>query len=133
MRISLVTTTATHYLAGNPGLSEREHSSAGDFEISGQVLAQIMQRIRAATAPVEDRKNLTHQVSFSTSRLFATAAEAFLYSLNPAGKTDRAGTLVFTIGASSMSMANAVVEPPSCRVIGCTVLLTYRASGGAIS
>lgn len=55
---------------------------------------QVANYVRGISAKPIDRGNLLHQISFSTSRLFSTAAEAFLYALDYDRVMPRAGTLV---------------------------------------
>lgn len=132
MQIYLSTATTTHYLAGQSGVSERTHSSAGGFRIEAQAASQLLARIRAATAPMVDRGNLTTTITFSTSRLFATAGAAFLYALDHDTGFVRQGVLYLDAGTDTRALLDCVVSPPTRRVIGCTVLLDYTATGSKI-
>jgi hypothetical protein len=51
---------------------------------------------------------------------------------HPAGVT-RSGTLAIADGGSTASIANCVLETCTCRQIGCTVLVDYKLTGGAIT
>lgn len=137
MRISLKVGATVYPLAGQAGVSERTHSSAGDFRISAQSQQELILRVRAATAKMVDRGNLATTITFSTSRVFPTAAEAFLYTLDHDGALPRAGTLIMETAkpsgaAYSRYLMDVVISPPSRRVVGCTALLDYTATGGGI-
>jgi len=125
------------WLAGQPGISESEFPSAGAFALVPSIEKQQVRRLRAAGALVLDRRNLLTAVSWETSRLFATVQAAALFALDyDAGA--RAGTLIFETpleggGVSRRYLANAVVDPPTRKLLGITVLLSYSASGGIIS
>lgn len=137
MRISLKVGATVYPLAGQAGVSERTHSSAGEFRIAADSQRELIQRVRAATAKMVDRGNLATTITFSTSRQFATPAEAFLYTLDHDGALPRAGTLVMETAkpsgaAYSRYLMDVVISPPARRVIGCTALLDYTATGGGI-
>lgn len=137
MRISLKVGSTIYPLAGEAGVDERSHTSAGDFRISAQAQQELIQRVRAATVKGVDRGNLSTTITFSTSRVFATVAEAFLYSLDHDGALPRAGTLILETAkpsgaAYSRHLMDVVISPPSRRVVGCSVLLDYTATGGGI-
>lgn len=137
MRISLKVGATVYPLAGTSGVSERVHTSAGDFRISAQSQQELILRVRAATAKMVDRGNLATTITFSTSRVFATAAEAFLYTLDHDGALPRAGTLFMETAkpsgaAYSRYLVDVVISPPSRRVVGCSALLEYTATGGGI-
>jgi hypothetical protein len=138
MRISLKVGETLHALAGAAGVSERVHSSAADWRHQPSAAKQGINRVRAANALEKDRGNLLHVVSFSTTRMFATPAEAFLFDLFYDSNYPREGSLIMDAIAPNgtitrSSMANALVSPPARRVIGCTVMLDYTVSGGLIS
>lgn len=138
MRISLKVGGVYYRLAGQSGVSEQTHSSSGDFRISAESKTQLLQRLRAVTAGVADRGNLTTTITFSTSRLFATAAEAFLFVLDyDAAFPLREGILVMDALSPSgvpsrRNLLDVVVTPPERSVIGCTALFTYQATGAGI-
>ena len=137
MRISLKVGATIYPLAGTSGVAERVHSSAGDFRITAQSEQELILLIRASTARMVDRGNLATTISFSTSRLFASPAQAFLYTLDHDAALPRAGQLWMEVetpaGAGySRYLMDVVISPPSRRVIGCTALLEYTATGGGI-
>lgn len=137
MRISLKVGAALYPLAGQAGVDERVHSSAGDFQLHAQAARTVLQRVRAASAPSVDRGNLQTTISFSTSRLLASAAEAFLYCLDHDRSFPRAGTVVMeavgiTGGISKRWLLGAVFDPPQRRAVGCTALLSYTVTGSEI-
>lgn len=137
MRISLKVGSTVYPLAGTSGVDERVHTSAGDFRISAQSQQELILRVRAATAKMVDRGNLATTITFSTSRVFATAAEAFLYTLDHDGALPRAGVLLMEVldpagGVTTRHVMDVVISPPARRVIGCSALLEYTATGGGI-
>lgn len=137
MRIGLQNGIVTDWLAGNPAKSERQHSSASDLRMNGQIVLQARQFLRAAATSYVDRANLATTISFGSSRLFATAAEAQLWSLDYDATARRTGTLVLVSqiaggGVIYRYMQGAIVRPPERIVTGCTVQLRYTAEGGKI-
>ena len=139
MRVALTTAAGkTHWLAGQSGTSERVHSSAADIRIEGQIVTQENQFIRAALGETLDRGNLTNTLTFGTSRLFATANEAEMYSADYDAVMPRTGTLILEFvqplgSVTRRYLRNAVVLPPARVVTGCTVRLTYTVRGAAIT
>lgn len=137
MRILLQAGAAVYPLAGEAGVSERIHSSAADLVISAQAVTDLVRRVRAAFAKIVDRGNLSTTITFSTTRLFGTPAAAFLYVLDHDSALPRQGTLIFEAlapggGITKRALMDMVISPPTRRVIGCTALLDYTATGGAI-
>lgn len=130
MRIALVHSGGTLWLAGNPALAERLHPSAGNLRMDGRTATQADLYVGGDETVHTDRGNLATTVTFETSRIFATVAEAEVWSglydsLNP-----RAGTLV-GVGIAGLveSLVNwpgAVVQPPRREVNGCSVMLSYE-------
>jgi hypothetical protein len=137
MRIGLHNGSTLYPLAGEAGVSERTHSSAGDLVISPQAEVQVASYVRAAAAKPMDRGNLLHVVSFSTTRKLSSVVEAQLWALDYDAAFPRSGTLYLdTVAAGGIivrrTMANAVVDPPQRRVMGAPVMLNYTVRGGAI-
>ena len=136
MRIALVSGATTYPLAGESGIDERVHSSAADYRVTGERSTDIQRRARALTAKAVDRKNLATTITFSTTRKFATAREAFIFSLDHDTAIPCAGTLVMTAiegGTTTVRhLLDAVVSPPIRQVMGCTLLLNYTVTGGGI-
>lgn len=137
MRISLLVGATVYPLAGEAGVSERDHSSAADWEHQAVPQKQPLDLLRASHAHDLDRGNLRTTISFTTTRKFATAAAAWLFDLDYDRTRPREGTLVLealstTGDASVRHLLNALVEPPRRRVTGCTVLLSYLVTGGAV-
>ena len=138
MRIALVHGSTTTWLAGEPGVSERDHTSASDFEIDANTEIDVKPGIRAEAVNVLDRGNLKTTLGFSTTVKFDTTDEAELWAIDYDGSAARAGTLTIYSHVSGEAdavreLANAVVKPPRRRVIGCSVLLTYSVTGGAFT
>lgn len=139
MRISLLQATTSYPLAGEEGVGEREHSSAAGFELTGETRKQAMAYVRGSLAREKDRGNLLHTITFSTTRLFDSHAEASLFALAYDAAVPREGTLVIeNIGAdggveSTLHLLDAVVSPPRRRLTGCTLFLDYTVTGGAIN
>jgi hypothetical protein len=137
VRISLYSGSTHYHLAGQSGVSEREHSSAADVTISGAIDLQTTKRTRAANGQPYDRLNLIHTVQFSTTRAYASAQAAELAALDLYGNP-RTGTLylrsVSTAGVETLRyLLNAVVHPPAVRLAGCTLLLSYTVTGGLLT
>lgn len=138
MRISLYANDTLYPLAGEAGVSERVHSSAGGFELTPESEVQVATFVRGSNAKPIDRGNLLHVLTFSTSRLFASPAAAQLWCLDYETSYPRSGTLyldaISTTGTvTRRAMANTVVDPPRMRTIGATVMCDYIARGGAIT
>ena len=137
MRISLLADATLYPLAGQSGVSERVHSSAGDFQMTPASAQQIAEYVRGDNAMPIDRGNLLHTISFTTSRLFATVEEAWLFCLDYDRLTPRSGTLLLdAVGPAGdvdrRHLTNAVVKPPQRRNVGCSVLLSYSVDGSEI-
>ena len=108
MRISLLVGETLHPLAGEAGVSERVHSSAARLRIEAGIGSQVLRRLRAANAEPVDRGNLLTRISFSTTRLFPSPAEAFLWALDYDATFPRAGTLVIdSIAAGGAAVTTA--------------------------
>lgn len=133
MRICLLTPDPV-WLAGDPGLPEREHSPAGDLSFDPTLETQTAVRVRAPEAAHWGRGNYAMRISFSTARLYASgeqaAAAAALYDV----RHPHAGTLRLcrvTPGAEAIAdFPGALVLPPRRQVIGRSVLLAYEALAG---
>ena len=133
MRIALTSGETVYHLAGQSGVSERTHSSAGDLQISAQIASQGRDGVRRTAAGLHDRKNLRTTISFTTTRLFATEILAQAFALDYDGSYPRTGTLTLTpIGGTAKYLREAVVFPPDRRVIGATVQLSYTVTGSGI-
>ena len=139
MRIALLAgDSETYWLAGQAGVSERVHSSTSGLHIIPKIQVQEDNLIRSANAVVYDRKNLTTNISFGTTRVFDTPAAAEAWSLGYDANMPRTGTLILESqltggGVSRQFLAGAVVHPPSRQVTGCSVQLQYSIIGGAIT
>ena len=138
MRVALINSGVTYWLAGDPTKSEREHSSAADFRLSGRRLVQEATYVRADAGKALDRGNLLETITFSTWRLFDTVNEADLFVLDyhrtmPYTGTLRLVSLIAGGGESNRYLNDAVIDPPEFLKAGASVQLTYTARGGAIS
>jgi hypothetical protein len=138
MRIALFSGGVIYPLAGAAGVSERTHSSAGEFEITGQSAVQVAAFLRAAYAKPIDKGNLLQVLSFTTTRQFATPAEAEIWALDYATNFPSSGALYLDAVSPSGAitrriLADAVVDPPLRRTIGATAFLTYQVRGSSIS
>jgi len=129
MRIALVHSTGTLWLAGDPALAERSHSSAGGFRIIPRINVQEDGFVNGSEMTHTDRGNLAATLSFGTSRQFATPAAAEIWSAMYDSVMPRAGSLLLqSIEGSTASYAGyfgCVVQPPQRQVIGCSVQLEY--------
>jgi hypothetical protein len=121
MKISL----GSDILAG--GTNEREHTSAFDIVITGQIQTQPRDGVRRERSGVVDRGNLTSSISFSTTRQFESVEAAETFALGYDATAARTGTLTTDTG---FSMADCVVLPPERRINGVSVTLRYTCIGG---
>lgn len=137
MRISLLANGTSYPLAGQSGVSERVHSSAGDLRIAPVAVVDSYQILGGPYNERQDMGNVAFRISFSTTRLFSSPAEAQLWSTDYEAYFPRSGTLVLdaiAVGgtATTRHLLNAVVDPPQRSVVGASVLLQYSAEGGEI-
>ncbi len=133
MRIALVTDSLVVWLAGNPALAERMHSSAGGLSFSGHIEMQHNAFVRGAAAQIVDRGNLMSSVSFTTSRVFSSPAAAETWSALYDTTQPRTGCLVLdTTDGNYVNLSPCVVQPPTRQVIGQSVQLHYTVTGGAL-
>lgn len=137
MRVSLKVGSTSYALAGEEGVSERVHSPAADFSIEPQAERQSMPRVRATTAGVVDRGNLSTRITFSTTRKFPSVPHASMWLLDYDRTFPREGIAVFEdtspLGAVlRRHLLSAVVSPPRRRFVGCTVFLDYEINGSEI-
>ena len=138
MRISLQPSAgALVWLAGQPGVDEREFASASNIRITGSIQVQEDRYIRGTNAKVKDRKNLLETLTFTTTRTFPTPQAAELWSMDYNANMPRAGVVQLQSIAeggsvSTRYMKDAVVMPPGREVIGCSVILSYEIRGGSI-
>jgi hypothetical protein len=132
MKIALVSAEVVNWLAGEPGIAQSVHASAGDLRINGQIGIDSQARLRAAYMAFRDRGNLQQNISFSTSRKFDTTGEADDWATTYDAVMPRTGSLDFydEAGEQVARLLNAVVSPPERRVIGVSVLLSYTVVGG---
>ncbi len=133
MKIALVHSSGTYWLAGQVGVSERVHSSAADLEFSGEIAVQGQDRVRAPARAFRDRLNYSSGVSFTTSRKFDTLTAAEEFAATYDAVYPRTGSIEL-YGASEVIVAtlqNAIVNPPRRRVTGVSVQLIYSVVGGA--
>jgi hypothetical protein len=138
MRIGLKVGSTYHWLAGEPAVSVRAHSWADRFALTPESAQQVAQFVRGTHAKPIDRGNLLQNVSFSTTRQFASPAEAMLWCLDYDGAFPRSGELIFEAIAPNgtvtrRSMANAVVSPPARRINGASAFVDYQVRGGAVT
>ena len=131
MKIALVNDSTTYWLAGQTGVSERVHSSAGDLEFSGEIALQGQSRVRAVTRAWRDRGNYSAGVSFTTTRKFDSLTEAEEFAATYDLDYPRTGYLEFygANGGLVVTLQNVVVNPPRRRVTGVSVRLDYSVVG----
>lgn len=138
MRVMLLTSDGRqHWLAGQPGVSERIHSSVGNFRKSCSVAEQVNEFVRAAASEVVDRGNILTTLSFSTTRQFPTVEAAELWVLDYEVTWPREGMLVLESilpggAVRRRYMAGAVVRPPDLSYLGTSVAIQYVVRGGLI-
>lgn len=132
MRITLQSGSESIPLAGETGVSDREHSGAADLAIEPTAQVDIIRRVRADYAVPVDRGNLRTQIRFSTARQFPTAAEAETFCEDYPDSTPRTGTVILDTGGGKRKLLSALVLPPMLRPIGAAALITYVALGTEI-
>ena len=138
MRIGLENGGVIEWLAGEAGVSERVHSSARDFTLTGDRQLEVAPFVKGSFTRQFDRGNQANEITFGTTRLFATADLTFLYELDYLDNIQLTGTIVFEIeipggGVSRRYMANAVMNRPEMEPRGVSLMLNYSVSGGTIS
>lgn len=132
MILCLIHNATQYWLAGQLGVDQHVHSSAGSLQFGGSTIMQAQQRVRAGHTALRDRGNLVASVSFTTSRQFETISDAEVFAATYDAVFPRSGTLrcYRETGESVCQLLNAIVAPPIRQVIGVTVMLTYSVSGG---
>ena len=139
MRVMIMTKGGRHvWLAGNPALNERVHSSVADFRKVSTIDKQEGHFIRAAQVKLWDRQNVKTTLSFSTTRKFGTVPAAEEWMLDHEASYPRTGTLVLEsilAGGAIVRryMGGTVVNPPELSHEGVSVLIRYTAEGGIIT
>lgn len=135
MRVSLIVGSKRHHLAGQPGVSERVHSSAGNYRKVANSAVQVSALFRARAVKSYDRGNLQTTISFSTTRKFSDAAEAMAWGHDHELDYPREGTVVVEGQRGNGSviaryMKDAVVSPPEIQYLGATLIIFYTITGG---
>jgi len=135
MRISLNVGTKRYHLAGQPGVSERVHSSAGNYRKSATSIVQASARFRAKEMQLHDRGNVQTTISFSTTRKFTDAAEAMAWGHDHEQNFPREGNVAVESPRGNGSsivryLDNAVVSPPEISYLGATLIIFYTITGG---
>ena len=138
MRISLLNGSTVYHLAGQAWVNERTHSSAGELSMAPRIRSEVVDLVDSASAVLFDRKKLVTSLSFSTTRQFASPAEALLFATDYDAAYARTGTLRIDAVAPNGSvtrraLANAIVGPPLREIRGATLLLNYSIEGAAIT
>jgi hypothetical protein len=137
MKIGLINGGITYWLAGEPGVSESIHSSVADFALSGDRQLDIAAFVKGVNTKQFDRINQTNEVSFSTTRKFATSDLSFTYQLDYLSNIPLTGTLIFQIDAGGPTftryMGNCVMQRPEMDPVGVSLALEFSISGGNIS
>lgn len=138
MRIYLTNGAKTYYLTGQPGVSERVHSSAFDYQKRSQAVTQTAGFVRGKAVKVYDRGNVQTTISFGTTRKFATAADAVAWAHDHEADYPRTGTVIVetdraNLGAIRRYLREAVVSPPDIEFIGATLVIRYSITGGIFS
>lgn len=134
MKIALKNGDTNYWLAGEPGIAQAVHSSAGNLQFSGTINIQQQGRVRATGIALRDRKNLAETVAFTTSRKFPTTDAAELWSATYTAVFPRTGYLDLYNEAGTViaRLDNAIVQPPVRTVVGVSVQLSYTVIGAAM-
>jgi hypothetical protein len=126
----------TFWLAGDPTKSEREHSSAL-VTFAPQRLQQAEGGLRWENMVFIDRQNESWDITFDTSRLFASYAEVDAFCLSYMTKHPWSGTVSFRSDTGPATwveydLKNAVIVPPVILPAGVTLRLRYTVRGGKL-
>ena len=130
----MVITIGGYTLCDGADRSVNKSAGPSNLSLSGTIKTQAAEYLRAADAVIISRGNRTSELTFSVKRQCSSesAAEAWAM-LHPVTAT-RSGTVVMSCGGSgSVNMYNAVLEHIGCSLIGATVLITYRITGGQLA
>ena len=110
-----------------------------NFRINGSRNVQEAQFFCATARSCYDRGNRKTEITFDTTRSFATQvlAESFIL-MHETQFTPAQGLVIFTAGragaaTASRYLANAVVESVSSSLMGCTTRHSYRITGGIMT
>ena len=138
MRIGLQNGDTIQWLAGEPGVSERVHSSVRDFALGGDRQLEVVPFVKGSFTRQFDRGNQANEITFGTTRTFASADLTFLFELDYLDNIQLTGTIVFQIdipggGTETRYMANAVMQRPEMDPIGDSLMLDFSISGGQIT
>lgn len=121
-----------YYLAGDPEANELEHTQAASVTFGSMRMSDEVTGVQWQTARQHDRANDAETISFTTTRLFATAAEAEAWAMAYliAPPHDFTGDVFFRVGDEERVMIDAVIEPPEIDCsLGATLHLSYRIKG----
>ena len=137
MRIGLENDGVIEWLAGEPGVPESVHSSVRDYNLTGGRQLETAPFVKGSFTRQFDRGNQPNEVTFGTTRTFATADLAFIFGLDYLENIALTGTLVFEVdipggGTSTRYMANAVMQRPEMDPIGVSLSLEFSITGGDI-
>ena len=138
MRIGIQSGGSITWLAGQAGVSERVHSSANDYALSGDRQLDVASFVQTDYTAQFDRLNQPNEVSFGTTRKFSSADDCFLFTLDYLDDFPLTGELIFEIeipggGTHRRQMANAVMQRPAMDPIGETLVMEYAVTGGRIT
>lgn len=139
MRIILKTAANTeHILCDGAQPVVGKHCGPQDLRVSGPIQAQVAQALRATNATPYNRGNKVVRVSWSVTRECPSASAAEKFCFTYQRDLARAGTIaILAEGAAGaidkLTLANAVIDDVQCQHIGCSVIITYTVSGGALT
>lgn len=134
MRVKILSGSTTYWLAGNPSVQEREHSSCANLVFTPGRLDQQQDGLRWTHSAFRDRKNAFWQVSFSTRRLFASPYLAGQFVFTVENDQPITGTVIFRNddglgGYEEWALADAIISLPTVQQEGCTLHLNYSLRG----
>ena len=134
MKIILTPTTGQPFtLADSP-----DPIPLANLRLSGSRAIQDAQFFRATNCVFYDRGNRRTEVTFDTTRLFASPVDAESFLLMHETQFPGRGLVTFIAGqktgqTASRYLANAVVESVQSSLSGCTTRHRYRIVGGIMS
>lgn len=137
MRIGLENGGVIAWLAGQSGVAESVHSSARDFTLTGARQLEVAPFVKGVFTKQFDRGNQANEITFGSTRTFATADLAFLFGLDYLDDLQLTGTLVLDVdipggGTSRRYMSNAIMQRPEMDPIGVSLMLEFSITGGQI-
>ncbi len=138
MRIILKFGATEHTLCHGPTWAVDNHVGPTGLQVSGPISLQVAEALRATNATPYNRANLITRVAFTVTRECASAKAAEKFCFTHIRDVLRSGTIYLlcedNAGAyDTLTLANAVLQEPTCTQIGQSVQIAYTIIGGALT